>query len=98
MFARVWWIMIGIFIGSTVLTLLLTVIHKELFLNQCGIEHDAPLGVDECGPMYLAALLGSMIGCLVGVTMIWCYGEDVVKYSIQLETVKGKQRQIDEEF
>lgn len=67
--------MIGIFIGSTVLTLLLTVVHKELFLRQCGIEHDTPLGLDECGPMYLAALLGSMIGCLVGVTMIVSLGK-----------------------
>ncbi|KAF9435502.1 hypothetical protein BGZ76_006161 [Entomortierella beljakovae] len=70
LFARAWRFMIGIMIGSTILTLFLTVIHKERFLNQCFIEHDTVLETSECGTMYAAALLGSLIGCLIGVTMI----------------------------
>ncbi|KAF9153095.1 hypothetical protein BG015_004076 [Linnemannia schmuckeri] len=93
-FAKVWWIMIGVFLGSTALTLFLTVIHKDRFLDQCGLEHDAARGTSECGAMYVAALLGSLIGCLIGVTMIWCYGEDVVRYSIELGARKDKQRRV----
>ncbi|KAF9977442.1 hypothetical protein BGZ75_010319 [Mortierella antarctica] len=96
LFARAWWMMIGIIIGSTVLTLFLTVIHKERFLNQCEAEHDAVFGTAECGSMYVGALVGSLIGCLIGVTMIWCYGEDVANYSIQLDVVKDKTRRIEE--
>ncbi|KAF9940279.1 hypothetical protein BGZ67_008046 [Mortierella alpina] len=96
LFARAWWMMLGIIIGSTVLTLFLTVIHKERFLNQCGAEHDAVFGTAECGSMYVGALVGSLIGCLIGVTMIWCYGEDVANYSIQLDVVKDKTRRIEE--
>lgn len=69
-FAKAWWIMIGMFLGSTALTLFLTVIHKDRFLDQCSLEHDATQGTSECGAMYVAALLGSLIGCLIGVTMI----------------------------
>ncbi|KAG0031223.1 hypothetical protein BGZ82_007085 [Podila clonocystis] len=97
LFARAWWIMIGIFIGSTVMTLFLTVVHKTRFLDQCTLEHDAIMGTSECGAMYYAALAGSLIGCLIGVTMIWCYGEDVVKYSIELENIKNKQRRVNRE-
>ncbi|KAG0347615.1 hypothetical protein BG004_007376 [Podila humilis] len=81
LFAKVWWIMIGVFIGSTVMTLFLTVVHKARFLDQCTIEHDTVLGTSECGAMYYAALVGSVVGCLIGVTMIWCYGDDVVRNS-----------------
>ncbi|KAF9305403.1 hypothetical protein BGZ74_010362 [Mortierella antarctica] len=97
LFARAWWIMIGIFIGTTVMTLFLTVVHKTRFLDQCTLEHDAILDTSECGAMYYAALAGSLIGCLIGVTMIWCYGEDVVKYSIELENLKNKQRHANRE-
>ena len=69
-FAKAWWIMIGVFLGSTALTLFLTVIHKDRFLDQCSLEHDAARGTSECGAMYVAALFGSLIGCLIGVTMI----------------------------
>ncbi|KAF8936518.1 hypothetical protein BGZ47_009459 [Haplosporangium gracile] len=93
-FAKAWWIMIGVFLGSTALTLFLTVIHKDRFLDQCNLEHDAARGTSECGAMYVAALLGSLIGCLIGVTMIWCYGEDVVRYSIELGARKDKQRRV----
>ncbi|KAF9360330.1 hypothetical protein BGX26_009800 [Mortierella sp. AD094] len=95
LFARAWWFMIGIFIGSTVLTLFLTVIHKERFLKQCSVEHDSLLGTSDCGMMYAAALLGSLIGCLIGVTMILCYCGDVVKYSVELENAKQKTQRTD---
>ncbi|KAF9933146.1 hypothetical protein FBU30_006470 [Linnemannia zychae] len=94
LFAKAWWIMIGIFLGSTALTLFLTVIHKDRFLDQCSLEHDSIRGTSECGAMYVAALLGSLIGCLIGVTMIWCYGEDVVRYSVELGARKDKQRHV----
>ncbi|KAG0277435.1 hypothetical protein BGZ95_005949 [Linnemannia exigua] len=93
-FAKAWWIMIGVILGTTALTLFLTVIHKDRFHDQCSLEHDAVRGTSECGAMYVAALLGSLIGCLIGVTMIWCYGEDVVRYSIELGTHKDKQRRV----
>ncbi|KAF9203132.1 hypothetical protein BGZ49_006747 [Haplosporangium sp. Z 27] len=95
LFAKTWWIMIGIFIGSAVLTLFLTVIHKEQFLAQCSVEHDAVLGTSDCGIMYAAALLGSLIGCVIGVTMILCYCGDVVRYSLQLENAKQKTQRTD---
>ncbi|KAF9143175.1 hypothetical protein BGX20_007159, partial [Mortierella sp. AD010] len=95
LFARAWWFMIGIFIGSTVLTLFLTVVHKQRFLDQCYVEHDSLLGTSDCGTMYAAALLGSLIGCLIGVTMILCYCGDVVKYSVELENVKQKTQRTD---
>ncbi|KAG0355704.1 hypothetical protein BGZ54_001048 [Gamsiella multidivaricata] len=95
LFAKAWWIMIGMFIGSTVLTLFLTVVHRDRFLVQCAIEHDEILGTAECDTMYGAALLGSLIGCLIGVTMVWCYGEDVVRYSVELETAEEKTRRLE---
>ncbi|KAG0288228.1 hypothetical protein BGZ98_004337 [Dissophora globulifera] len=98
LFARTWLFMIGMFIGSTLLTLFLTIIHKDRFQAQCAAEHDSPLGTHECGAMYVGALLGSLLGCLIGVTMIWCYGEDVVKYSIQLEMSKDKARGVENGF
>ncbi|KAF9106724.1 hypothetical protein BGX27_009039 [Mortierella sp. AM989] len=92
LFARAWRFMIGMFIGSTILTLFLTVIHKERFLSQCFVEHDSVLGTSDCGVMYAAALLGSLVGCLIGVAMILCYCGDVVKYSVQLENAEQKTR------
>ncbi|KAF9094655.1 hypothetical protein BGX23_001824 [Mortierella sp. AD031] len=91
-FAKAWWVMIGVILGSTALTLFLTVTHKDRFLSQCSLEHDAVRGTTECGAMYAAALIGSLFGCLIGVTMIWCYGEDVVRYSVELGALKDKQR------
>ncbi|KAI1311053.1 hypothetical protein EDD11_003560 [Mortierella claussenii] len=94
LFARVWWFMIGIFIGSTLLTLMLTVVHRERYLDQCAVEHDAVKHTQDCLTMYVAALLGSLIGCLIGATMIWCYGDDVVKYSDELQGIKNKTRPV----
>jgi hypothetical protein len=69
-FAKAWWVMIGVIFGTTAVTLFLTVIHKDRFHEQCSVEHDAVRGTSECDAMYVAALLGSLIGCLIGVTMI----------------------------
>ncbi|KAI8352999.1 hypothetical protein B0O80DRAFT_452858 [Mortierella sp. GBAus27b] len=94
-FARVWWIMIVIMIACTMLSLLFTVLHKDRFLNECVVLQGANAGLENCGSMYAAALVGSLIGCLIGLTMIWCYGEDVVRYSMDLDKIKEKTRRIE---
>ncbi|KAF9910151.1 hypothetical protein EC991_007283 [Linnemannia zychae] len=93
-FAKAWWVMIGVILGTTALTFFLTVVHKDRFHDECSVVHDAVRGTSECDAMYVAALLGSLIGCLIGVTMIWCYGEDVVRYSVELGVRKDKQRRV----
>ncbi|KAG0258650.1 hypothetical protein DFQ27_004526 [Actinomortierella ambigua] len=93
LFARLWWGMIGIMIGSTILTLVMTIAHREQFMDACQVAHqDAQLSPESCGFMYGSAVVGSVFGCLIGVTMIWCYGSDVLDYAKELQRVKEKTR------
>ncbi|KAG0221953.1 hypothetical protein BGX31_009434 [Mortierella sp. GBA43] len=69
--------------------------YKDRFLNECVVLQGANAGLENCGSMYAAALVGSLIGCLIGLTMIWCYGEDVVRYSMDLDKIKEKTRRIE---
>ncbi|KAF9160019.1 hypothetical protein DFQ26_005968 [Actinomortierella ambigua] len=93
LFARLWWGMIGIMIGSTILTLFMTIAHREQFMDACQVAHqDAQLSPESCGFMYGSAVVGSVFGCLIGVTMIWCYGSDVLDYAKELQRVKEKTR------
>lgn len=62
--------MIVFMIACTIVSLLLTIVHKERFLNECIQKQDINSSVDKCGGMYAAALVGSILGCLIGLTMI----------------------------
>ncbi|KAG0221960.1 hypothetical protein BGW41_006285 [Actinomortierella wolfii] len=93
LFARLWWGMIGIMIGATILTLVLTIVHRPQFMDACQVEqNDGELHDESCHVMYASAVVGSIFGCLVGVAMIWCYGSDVLDYAKQLQRVKEKTR------
>ncbi|KAG0251052.1 hypothetical protein BG011_007882 [Mortierella polycephala] len=83
-------------IVTTFMSLFLTINHNGRFLNQCRVEHDSVLGRNECAMMYAAALLGSLVACLVSVIMICCYGNDIARYSTELEAVKNKTRKIED--
>lgn len=70
-FARLWWGMIGIMIGSTILTLVLIIAHRAQFMDACQATHeDAQQNPESCSIMYGSAVAGSIFGCFIGVTMI----------------------------
>ncbi|KAF9972518.1 hypothetical protein BGZ73_004338 [Actinomortierella ambigua] len=93
LFARLWWGMIGIMIGATILNLVLTLAHRPQFMDACNVAHEeGQLDPESCDVMYGAAVVGSVFGCFIGVTMVWCYGSDVLDYAKQLQCVKEKTR------
>lgn len=73
--------MIVIMIACTIVSLLLTIVHKQRFLNECVMGQGVGSSADKCSSMYASALVGSMLGCLIGMTMIvrtYIYSHEVL--------------------